>query len=191
MTAVEINIGFGALLETFEMMIFAFLHVKSFSYKPYRPLRDSRPLPMRTSRLKALGHVLDFRETLRELVAGMKWMCDWSGRREKRVDRSVWREVHLERALGRGRHATKNRGKQPQEVGFATEAVADPAKEGGANRGGEWALRGGDHRYSRVECRDDFLDVRARNISGGLGADFGQDLLYRGASVPPSDLYWD
>ncbi|KAF8608082.1 DUF300-domain-containing protein [Ceratobasidium sp. AG-I] len=36
MTAEDITIGFGALLQTFEMMCFAFLHVKAFSYVPYK-----------------------------------------------------------------------------------------------------------------------------------------------------------
>ncbi|KAF8891733.1 organic solute transporter Ostalpha-domain-containing protein [Infundibulicybe gibba] len=51
MTAADINIGIGALLECFEMTIFAFLHIKAFTYKPYQPfhhqnkLRGREPTP--------------------------------------------------------------------------------------------------------------------------------------------------
>jgi hypothetical protein len=107
MTADEINIGFGAILETFEMMIIAFLHIKAFTYKAYRPSPYTRPPPQRTSRLKSLAHAMDFRETWREIAAGAVWMWDWHRGKERRVDRGVWREVHLEGAMGRGRSESK------------------------------------------------------------------------------------
>ncbi|KAG5646230.1 hypothetical protein DXG03_004057 [Asterophora parasitica] len=70
MTAAQVNIGIGAVLETFEMMIFAFLHIRAFTYKPYRPSHppDSiEPEPEDTPRLRSLGHAMDFRETFREI----------------------------------------------------------------------------------------------------------------------------
>ncbi|KAI0276280.1 organic solute transporter Ostalpha-domain-containing protein [Russula aff. rugulosa BPL654] len=72
MTAGDINIGWGAILETFEMSIFAFVHIKAFSYKPYRPLT---PNAKRTPRLRSFAHTMDFRETFRELYASLVYMC--------------------------------------------------------------------------------------------------------------------
>ncbi|KAF8178538.1 organic solute transporter Ostalpha-domain-containing protein [Mycena galopus ATCC 62051] len=73
MTADDINIGIAALLETFEMMCFAFLHLRAFSYKPYKPFHDPRskaPPPTPTPRWRSLCHAFDFRETFREIRAG-------------------------------------------------------------------------------------------------------------------------
>ena len=82
MTAEDINIGIGALLETFEMMygsrinlkltsipvhrsssfrLFGFLHVKAFSYKPYRMVSEpdsKESTSTRTPRLKSLACTL-------------------------------------------------------------------------------------------------------------------------------------
>lgn len=92
MTSEDINIGWGAIIETFEMRsvayifcvhfrryqnessIFAFLHVKAFSYKPYRPYRPLTPNARRTPRLRSFAHAMDFRETFRELWAGSVYM---------------------------------------------------------------------------------------------------------------------
>ncbi|PSR81628.1 hypothetical protein PHLCEN_2v6310 [Hermanssonia centrifuga] len=95
MTADNINIGLGALLETFEMMLFAFLHIKAFTYKPYRTP------PYRTRRLRALGHAFDFRETLRELWAGMIYMVNRTKGRE--TDAEARRQAVLEGVFGRSR----------------------------------------------------------------------------------------
>ncbi|KAI9465687.1 organic solute transporter Ostalpha-domain-containing protein [Lactarius psammicola] len=96
MTAGDINIGWGAILETFEMSIFAFVHIKAFSYKPYRPLT---PNPSRTPRLRSFAHAMDFRETFRELWVGLVYIPDPHARRvavlESAFDKSrerVWRE---------------------------------------------------------------------------------------------------
>ncbi|KAL0956001.1 hypothetical protein HGRIS_002177 [Hohenbuehelia grisea] len=110
MTAEDINIGIGALLETFEMMLFAFLHIKAFTYKPYRPFHDPKskdPPPQRTKRLRALGNVLDFRETFRELRVGWLYIWDRLRGREPRHDYGIRRIAHLEGAIGRGRPFTK------------------------------------------------------------------------------------
>ncbi|KAJ1305898.1 hypothetical protein OPQ81_010618 [Rhizoctonia solani] len=42
LTAQDITVGFSALLQTFEMMCFAFLHVKAFSYVPYKRIARIR-----------------------------------------------------------------------------------------------------------------------------------------------------
>ncbi|THH10664.1 hypothetical protein EW145_g1178 [Phellinidium pouzarii] len=81
MTADDINIGIGAILETVEMTIFALLHIKAFSYKPYcTPFADPDVLSQRRPRLRALLHAFDFRETLRELWTGWLYIIRrWRG----------------------------------------------------------------------------------------------------------------
>ncbi|KAL4266333.1 DUF300-domain-containing protein [Pleurotus pulmonarius] len=106
MTAEDINIGIGALLETFEMMLFAFLHIKAFSYKPYRPFHspDSKdPPPQRTKRLRSLGHAMDFRETFREMWVGWLYIWDRMRGREPRPDVNARRLAHHEEVMGRSR----------------------------------------------------------------------------------------
>ncbi|THH16253.1 hypothetical protein EW146_g4362 [Bondarzewia mesenterica] len=98
MTAEDINVGWGALLETFEMMIFAFIHIRAFSYKPYRP---RTPDAQRTPRLRALGHAMDFRETFRELKAGCIYV--WHRTRGIETDTRARRERALEGAFGKSR----------------------------------------------------------------------------------------
>ncbi|KAF7315183.1 hypothetical protein MIND_00032700 [Mycena indigotica] len=106
MTSEDINIGIGALLETFEMMLFAFLHIKAFSYKPYRPFHDPKsklPPPTPTPRLRSLGHALDFRETFREIRIGWVYIIDKIRGREPTPDRGARRFGHYESAFGRPR----------------------------------------------------------------------------------------
>ncbi|KAG8955676.1 hypothetical protein FRC04_007667 [Tulasnella sp. 424] len=100
MTAEEINIGFGALLETFEMVIFAFLHVKAFTYIPYRPKPNEQPDFKPTSRLRSLGHVFDFRDMFRQIWKGCVYM--WHRMRGYEPD-SNERYSHFQRALGQRR----------------------------------------------------------------------------------------
>lgn len=104
MTADDINIGIGALLETFEMTLFAFLHVKAFTYKVYKPITGSGDLPpLPASRWRALGHAMDFRETFRELWAGCVYMWSKMRGREPRVDVGARRQGYYENAFGRAR----------------------------------------------------------------------------------------
>ncbi|KAJ7502904.1 organic solute transporter Ostalpha-domain-containing protein [Mycena galericulata] len=106
MTADDINIGIAALLETFEMMLFAFLHLRAFSYKPYQPFHDPKskqPPPTPTPRLRSLGHVLDFRETFREIRVGCVYILDKMRGREPTPDMGVRRIAHYESAFGRPR----------------------------------------------------------------------------------------
>ncbi|KAI0072425.1 DUF300-domain-containing protein [Panus rudis PR-1116 ss-1] len=95
MTADNINIGLGAILETFEMMLFAFLHIKAFTYKLYRMPPD------RTPRWRALIHAMNFKETLRELWAGTRYMVRRARGRE--TDIQARREAALEDVFGRTR----------------------------------------------------------------------------------------
>ncbi|KAG8874754.1 hypothetical protein FRB98_008242 [Tulasnella sp. 332] len=100
MTAAEINIGFAALLETFEMMIFAFLHVRAFSYRPYRPSPEDSAKFTPTSKWRSLGHALDFRDVFRQMWAGCVY-C-WDRIRGYEPEQSG-RNAHLQQALGRRR----------------------------------------------------------------------------------------
>ncbi|KAJ7188601.1 organic solute transporter Ostalpha-domain-containing protein [Mycena filopes] len=106
MTADDINIGIAALLETFEMMLFAFLHLRAFSYKPYRPFHDPKskaPPPTKTPRLRSLANVMDFRETFREIRAGWIYIVDKMRGREPTPDVGARRFAHYESAFGRPR----------------------------------------------------------------------------------------
>lgn len=106
MTAADINIGFNALLECFEMMIFGFLHIRAFSYKPYRPFHDphsDEPPPERTPRFKSLGHALDFRETFRELWTGCVYFFHKARGKAPKADFSAHRISHFEGAFGQPR----------------------------------------------------------------------------------------
>ncbi|KAJ7039115.1 organic solute transporter Ostalpha-domain-containing protein [Mycena alexandri] len=106
MTADDINIGIAALLETFEMMLFAFLHLRAFSYKPYRPYHDPKskaPPPTKTPRLRSLANVMDFRETFREIRTGCIYIVDKIRGREPTPDVGARRFAHYESAFGRPR----------------------------------------------------------------------------------------
>ncbi|KAM5544184.1 hypothetical protein V8D89_001844 [Ganoderma adspersum] len=95
MTANNINIGIGALLETFEMALFACLHIKAFSYRPY--VTDDYPTP----RWRSLGHAMNFKETGREIWHG--WVYMFRKSRGHEVDAQARREAVLENVFGRSR----------------------------------------------------------------------------------------
>ncbi|KAJ7729523.1 organic solute transporter Ostalpha-domain-containing protein [Mycena maculata] len=126
MTADDINIGIAALLETFEMMCFAFLHLRAFSYKPYRPFHDPKskaPPPTPTPRLRSLGHVLDFRETFREIHAGWIYILDKMRGREPTPDIGARRIAHYESAFGRPRPSNLPTSKGVGETGDAEKGL--------------------------------------------------------------------
>ncbi|KIP11275.1 hypothetical protein PHLGIDRAFT_124932 [Phlebiopsis gigantea 11061_1 CR5-6] len=95
MTADNINIGIGAILETVEMTLFALLHIKAFSYKPYR----TSPYP--TNRWRAFLHAFNFVETLRELRSGTVYM--FRRMRGREVDMMARRQAALEGVFGQSR----------------------------------------------------------------------------------------
>ncbi|KAJ7209681.1 organic solute transporter Ostalpha-domain-containing protein, partial [Mycena pura] len=120
MTADDINIGIAALLETFEMMLFAFLHLKAFSYKPYRPFHDPKskaPPPTPTPRLRSLGHAFDFRETFREIRVGWIYILDKMHGREPKPDIGARRIAHFESAFERPRPSNLPTSKALDETG--------------------------------------------------------------------------
>ncbi|KZV88388.1 DUF300-domain-containing protein, partial [Exidia glandulosa HHB12029] len=98
MTAEDINIGIGAILETFEMMLFAFLHVKAFTYKPYK---DLAPDGKRTPRLRGLRHAFWYRDMWKEFKDGCIYL--WRRMRGKEAEKLMRKQIHLENAMGRSR----------------------------------------------------------------------------------------
>ncbi|KIM33900.1 hypothetical protein M408DRAFT_55162, partial [Serendipita vermifera MAFF 305830] len=97
MTAIDINVGFAALLQTFEMVLFAFLHVKCFSYVPYRqPLRSQQ-----TPKGASFRHALNFSDFWRETRDGSVYM--WRTARGKEAEFEARRRTHFERAMGKSR----------------------------------------------------------------------------------------
>ncbi|KAI0301579.1 organic solute transporter Ostalpha-domain-containing protein [Multifurca ochricompacta] len=129
MTAGDINIGWGAILETFEMSLFALLHVKAFSYKPYRSLS---PNATRTPRLRSFAHAMDFRETFRELSAGLVYM--WLRIRGAETDPLARRVAVLEGAFDKSREKVWREGtgeakRRGLEVDKAVEVEVDGEKQ--------------------------------------------------------------
>lgn len=107
-SAHEIQVGISALISCFVMMIFGFLHVKSFTYLPYRgaSLDPKERLLNKTKILPALGNVLDFRDVISDVWNGTKQIYRLC--RGKKVEKSfIMDEDHLGNALGRTR-VTKN-----------------------------------------------------------------------------------
>ncbi|KAE8220520.1 hypothetical protein CF319_g5971 [Tilletia indica] len=101
--AEEIVVGLSAIMSCFEMVIFAFMHIKAFSYKPYQPADHTRT----TKRLRAFGHVLDFRDWFQLMKQSSKWaVANRKGLDFTPVDEIRARKYdHLMKALGKERHA--------------------------------------------------------------------------------------
>lgn len=190
MTAEDINIGIGALLETFEMMIFAFVHIKAFTYKEYRPKQDSKfvgAAPVRTSRLRSLAHVLDFRETFREIWVGCIYLLDKVRGKEPSPDFGVRRAAHYEEAFGRSRLAYAGQEKNSKGSHNLGEKLAThPAvtvevdQEVQIEVGGErqWLGTGDDYGYG--------LGYLRRERSEGLAVQIERELGRRGVGLRPS-----
>jgi hypothetical protein len=124
---------------------------------------------------------MDFRETWREIVAGALWIWDWAHGRERRVDRGVWREVHLGEALGRGRPSRM----QGDEVGVEGLPPVEDDGERAAPDCDGWIGR---HRtgYAKVDTRAyPFLSLelaheRRREKSEALEVQIERELERRG-----------
>ncbi|KZT33422.1 DUF300-domain-containing protein [Sistotremastrum suecicum HHB10207 ss-3] len=173
MTADDINIGIECLLETFEMMIFAFIHLRAFSYAPYTP-SSSSPSIKRYTRLRALGHTLDPRETIRECRDGVVYMVhrirgggdesfgsggrekDGEGRERLTAPRNRDRDLEGEGMRGGGK---------VDEEGY--EDVGVGAREYGGRAYGGWDEEHG-HGHEEVNEEIDFdldLDLGARPLT--------------------------
>ncbi|MCO5613894.1 hypothetical protein L7F22_068172 [Adiantum nelumboides] len=101
MTAADIQVGINALLETFEMCIFGFLHIKAFTYIVYRPKDRQRT----TRKLKALLDVLDYRDWYYQMRQSSRYVAAKTKGRDFSIVEDIRREKysHLEKALGRDR----------------------------------------------------------------------------------------
>ncbi|TFK23673.1 DUF300-domain-containing protein [Coprinopsis marcescibilis] len=190
MTAEDINIGVGALLQTFEMMVFAFVHVKAFTYKPYVPFynRHSKDAPPeRTPRLRSLGHALDFRETFREIWIGCIYLSDRLRGREPKPDFGARRAAHYEEAFGRSRPPQNHPGRagkkaaiqgKPSPQQRPTDAMdISINQEVQVEVGGErqWLGVGDDYGYG--------LGYFRRERSEGLGVQIEKELQQIGYSM--------
>lgn len=194
MTADDINTGLAAILETFEMMyvsyfpsisiiltssnhrLFAFLHVRAFSYKPYKPpSHSSLPPPTPTPRLRSLGHAFDFRETFRELKAGWIYITDRIRGVEPRPDMGARRVAVMENAFGRGRREKRN---NDTGVVVVMEEVDVDVDIGGER---QWLGVGDDYAYG--------LGYASRKEkSDGLGEAIEKELGKRGVDIRDSGL---
>ncbi len=75
--------------------IFAFIHIKAFTYNPYYDP------PNRTRRIRALSHAFNFKETVDELWAGLLYM--WHRRTGRETDIQARRQAVLEGVFGQSR----------------------------------------------------------------------------------------
>jgi hypothetical protein len=90
--------------------LFAFLHIKAFSYKPYIPTTSDAK---RTPRLLSFAHAMDFRETFHEMLAGLVYM--WRRMWGEETDSLAHRVAVLENAFGK-RRAQVGRKHRREEV---------------------------------------------------------------------------
>ncbi|KAF9075629.1 organic solute transporter Ostalpha-domain-containing protein [Rhodocollybia butyracea] len=164
MTADDINIGIGALLETFEMMLFGFIHIKAFTYKPYRPgdPSDLKELPTyRMSRLRALGHALDFRETFRELWTGTIYLWDKMCGRDPKPDTTARRAAHYESAFGAARPSGVGRevpSEKKKPLAFPMIQVEREYHD--SIHGRQWLGYGNDYGYGVYREKSDDLEIQ-------------------------------
>lgn len=102
-TAEQIQAGINALLQCFWMLLFGFIHIKAFSYLPYRPEDRSRT----TLRGKALLDSLDFRDWFWEMKESTRYIAARSKGKNYTLaeDLRAKRHEHLLNALGKQRTA--------------------------------------------------------------------------------------
>ncbi|CDO73322.1 hypothetical protein BN946_scf185008.g84 [Trametes cinnabarina] len=176
MTADNINIGIGAIVETFEMACFALLHIKAFSYKPYYD-PDHGPTP----RWRSLVHAMSFKETARELWNGLVYMVHRSRGRE--TDPEARREAVLEDVFGRSRIAIRREASAPvsgravaseKELGVTVEVE----REVHVNDERQWLGVGDDYIYGIG-----YQLKPSRERSEGLEEQIEKELTRRGYSL--------
>ncbi|SPO29389.1 uncharacterized protein UTRI_04883_B [Ustilago trichophora] len=102
-TAEQIQAGINALLQCFWMLLFGFIHIKAFSYLPYRPEDRTRT----TLRGKAMLDCLDFRDWFIEMKESTRYIAARSKGRNYTLaeDLRAKRHEHLLNALGKQRTA--------------------------------------------------------------------------------------
>ncbi|KAH9888780.1 organic solute transporter Ostalpha-domain-containing protein [Cubamyces lactineus] len=172
MTADNINIGIGAIAETFEMACFALLHVKAFSCKPYYDPE------IRTPQWQSLVHAMSFKETIRELWAGMIYMVHRS--RGVETDPQARREAALEDVFGRSRIAIRREASMPVSNGARLSekdlsVTVEVEKEVHVNNERQWLGVGDDYIYGLG-----YQSKPRRGRSDGLEEQIEKELTKRG-----------
>ncbi|KAJ3748543.1 organic solute transporter Ostalpha-domain-containing protein [Lentinula detonsa] len=164
MTADDINIGIGALLETFEMMLFGFFHIIAFTYKVYKhrnPSQTDVSPSQRMSRLHALGHAMDFRETFRELWIGTIYLWEKIRGRDPQPDIKARRAAHYENAFGPARPSgpiVKEQNEKADPLVFPVIRVEKEYYD--AAHGRQWLGYGNDYGYGLYREKSDDLEVQ-------------------------------
>ncbi|KAG6857720.1 hypothetical protein H0H87_004136 [Tephrocybe sp. NHM501043] len=163
------------------MTLFAFLHIRAFSYKPYLPAQSpDRVEAQRTPRLRSLCHAMDFRETFREIWLGWIYMWDKICGKEPSRDVGAQRIYHYEGAFGRTRapqakgllEDSDKMGQDPvatlPQVEIKIEEHVDVDIEGEK----QWLGLGDDYAYG--------LHYSRRERSDSLGVQIEKELEKRG-----------
>lgn len=124
MTSDEIQVGINALLETFEMVIFGFLHIKAFTYLIYRPADHKRV----TKRGAAMLHVIDFRDWFFEMKRSTKYVTAKSRGRDFTLVEDIRADKyrHLQKALGRDRKSEFEQRIENEKLENALDFWKDP-----------------------------------------------------------------
>ncbi|EKM53467.1 uncharacterized protein PHACADRAFT_53168, partial [Phanerochaete carnosa HHB-10118-sp] len=181
MTADDINIGIGAILETVEMTIFALLHIKAFSYKPYV---TGYP----TKRFPSFIHAFNFKETLVELWYGLVYMFRRTRGRE--VDVMARRQAAHENIFGKSRHQipgseiaslTNQRVTDEDKVPLSVHVAVEETVHVNTER--QWLGLGDDHAYELG-----YHSRKQREKSEEFGEQVERELASRGyGRRQPSD----
>lgn len=154
--------------------LFALLHLKAFSYKPY----VTSPGP--TKRLRALAHAFNFKETLQELWTGMIYM--YRRMRGEEVDMMARRQAVLEGVFGhtriqvRGLDATapsKQASAKDEKDVLAVRMDVEETVHIGAER--QWLGVGDDYAYGLG-----YHSRTSREKSDGLQEQIERELTDRG-----------
>ncbi|RDX48124.1 DUF300-domain-containing protein [Lentinus brumalis] len=174
MTANNINIGIGAILETTEMALFAILHIKAFSYKPYCTADGPTP------RWRALVHAMSFKETGREIWAGAIYLLRKS--RGHEVDTQARRQAALENVFGRSRYAIVREARPSDSKAGASEkqlgVTVEVEEEVRIDNERQWIGLGNDYIYGLG-----YQAKRERERSEGLESQIEKELAMRGYTL--------
>lgn len=158
MSSVEIQAGINALLETFEMVFFGFLHIKAFTYLVYRPKDRSC-----TSALRSLGDVVDFRDWAREMKLSGRYVFAKSDAEAVTTVDMIRAEKH--------RHLYQALGKERLDADNCSE-TSKRRVDGGLSTG-EFDTEAGDYcgaESERLLLRDEGrkMELRSKDFDGPL-----------------------
>jgi hypothetical protein len=161
--------------------VFSFVHVKAFSYHPYRPSVENGVEPTPTPKFRALMHAMDFRETFREIWQGTIYMWRRMRGKEDEGDRLARRHAQLEVVMGRERtihprptqwphqQQAQSRGHLDTEVDVHEEIYDDVGER-------QWLGIGDSHRTRREK-------------SEALGEQIEQELKKKGYSMRSKSVF--